>query len=361
MIAAGMPPPMAARLASPLPRETAMRAIPLLLALLCLALPAPRARADDAFARLGRGVNILGYDPLWNDPAKARFRPPLYRTIRDGGFRTVRVNLQAFAHMDADNRLDPTWLKTLDTVVDQATAAGLNVILDEHDFHPCAADAAVCRTKLLAFWSQIAPRYRHAPPSVLFEILNEPNGQMTSAVWNDLLHDALQIIRRDNPTRTVVVGPASSNSFTALDSLRLPDDDAHLLVTVHYYNPFRFTHQGAPWAPADIRDHTGVSWGSAADRTKLYGEFDRIAAWAKAHHRQVLLGEFGAYEQAPPADRLAWTVAVVNAAEKRHFAWAYWEFEGSFGAYDIDRGQWVAPLHHALVGSDSAYRGAAGG
>ncbi|WP_224096360.1 glycoside hydrolase family 5 protein [Pseudoxanthomonas sp. X-1] len=335
-------------------------AIPMLLALLCVALPAPRARADEAFAQLGRGVNILGYDPMWNDPAQARFRPPLYRTIRDGGFRTVRVNLQAFAHMDADNRLDPAWLRTLDAVVAQATAAGLNVILDEHDFHPCAADAAVCRARLLAFWSQVAPRYRQAPSSVLFEILNEPNGQMTSEAWNALLRDALGIIRRDNPTRTVVIGPASSNAYTALDRLSLPDDDPHLLVTVHYYNPFRFTHQGASWAPADIRDHTGVRWGSAADRAKLYHEFDRIAAWAQAHHRPVLLGEFGTYEQAPADDRLAWTVAVVNAAEKRHFAWAYWEFEGSFGAYDIDRGQWNAPLHHALVGSDSAYAGAGG-
>jgi endoglucanase len=349
---------MAARLVPPLPRETAMhRALPFFLALLCLALSVPRAQADDAFVRLGRGVNILGYDPLWSDPAKARFRPPLYRTIHDGGFRTVRVNLQAFAHMDAANRLDPVWLKTLDTVVDQATAAGLHVILDEHDFHPCAADAALCRTKLLAFWSQIAPRYRHAPSSVLFEILNEPGGQLSSDAWNALLRDALRIIRRDNPTRTVVVGPASGNSFTALDSLRLPDDDPDLLVTVHYYNPFRFTLQGAPWVRADIRDHTGVTWGSTADRAKLYREFDSIAAWAAAHRRQVLLGEFGTYEQAPPADRLAWTVAVVNAAEKRHFAWAYWQFEGSFGSYDIDRGQWNAPLHHALVSSDSAYAG----
>lgn len=335
------------------------RAFLILLALLCVALLAPRARADEAFARLGRGVNILGYDPMWNDPAKARFRPPLYRTIRDGGFRTVRVNLQAFAHIDADNRLDPVWLQTLDTVVAQATAAGLNVILDEHDYHPCAADAASCRTRLLAFWSQIAWRFHQAPSSVLFEILNEPGGQVTSEAWNGLLGDALRIIRRDNPTRTVVIGPAKGNSFTALDGLQLPADP-HLLVTVHYYNPFRFTHQGASWAPADVRDHTGVHWGSAADRARLYHEFDTIAAWAQAHHRQVLLGEFGTHEQAPLDDRLAWTVAVVNAAEKRHFAWAYWDFDGSFGTYDIDRGQWNAALHRALVGSDSAYAGAGG-
>lgn len=319
-----------------------------------LALLTPPAHAD-AFGRLGRGVNVLGYDPLWTDPAKARFRPPLYRAIHDGGFRTVRINLQAFAHMDASHRLDPTWLHTLDSVVKQATDAGLNVILDEHDFHPCGRDAANCRVKLLAFWSQVAERYRNAPPSVLFELLNEPNGELTGAKWNALLGDALRIVRRDNPTRTVVIGPANGNYFAALGDLRLPEDDPNILVTVHYYNPFGFTHQGAPWVRADIKERTGVSWGSKADRAKLYREFDAIAQWATAHHRQMLVGEFGTYDKAPAANRLAWTTAVVNAAEKRHFAWAYWQFEGSFGTYDIDQGHWIEPLHRALVSSDSAY------
>ncbi|OAX54301.1 glycoside hydrolase [Xanthomonas translucens pv. poae] len=314
----------------------------------------PLAHAD-AFARLGRGINVLGYDPLWTDASRARFRPSLYRAIHDGGFQTVRVNLQAFAHMDAANQLDPAWLHTLDNVVDQASAAGLNVILDEHDFHPCAQDAASCRTRLLAFWKQIATRYRNAPPSVLFELLNEPNGELTSDRWNALLGDALRLIRRENPTRTVVIGPANGNAFTALGALRLPEDDPNILVTVHYYNPFRFTHQGAPWVRPDIRDASGVAWGGSGDRAKLYRQFDAIADWATAHHRQILLGEFGAYEKAPHADRLTWTTAVVNAAEKRHFAWAYWQFEGSFGAYDIGQGHWIEPLHRALVSRDGAY------
>jgi endoglucanase len=146
---------------------------------------------------------------------------------------------------------------------------------------------------------------------------------------------ALRLIRRENPTRTVVIGPANGNAFTALGALRLPEDDPNILVTVHYYNPFRFTHQGAPWVRPDIRDASGVAWGGSGDRAKLYRQFDAIADWATAHHRQILLGEFGAYEKAPHADRLTWTTAVVNAAEKRHFAWAYWQLEGSFGAYDI--------------------------
>src|SRR5436305_1415320 len=96
-----------------------------------LALLFPLAPAAAAPA-LHRGVNILGYDPIWKDPAQARFQARHFAEIRRGGFDFVRVNLQAFRRMDARNRLDPAWLNRLDWVVKNAAAAGLSVILDEH-------------------------------------------------------------------------------------------------------------------------------------------------------------------------------------------------------------------------------------
>ena len=198
-------------------------------------------------AEMGRGVNVLGYDPVWTDPAKARFTPGHFKIIRDGGFSTVRIVLQSFEHMDGDNRLDPQWLATLDTMVKAAVDDGLNVILDEHDFTVCGKDAAGCRVKLNAFWSQIAPRYKDAPNKVMFEILNEPNGVMTPDLWNTLLHESLAIIRTTNPTRNVVIGPGYWNGLEQLPALNLPEDDRHIIVTFHYYHPMEFTHQGASW------------------------------------------------------------------------------------------------------------------
>lgn len=61
-----------------------------------------------------RGVNIIGYDPLWRDFEKATFKERHFQRIHEGGFQTVRINLQAFSHMSAENRLDPVWFKTLD-------------------------------------------------------------------------------------------------------------------------------------------------------------------------------------------------------------------------------------------------------
>ena len=81
--------------------------------------PVALTAADQPFKR---GVNVLGYDPYWTDAGKRRFEWRHFAEIRKAGFDFVRVNLQAFSHMDAQNRLDPAWLAKLDDVVAQAQA-----------------------------------------------------------------------------------------------------------------------------------------------------------------------------------------------------------------------------------------------
>jgi endoglucanase len=296
-------------------------------------------------AEIRRGVNILGYDPVWQDPARARFQTRLFKVLRDGGFDAVRINLQAFAHMDADNRLDPVWFATLDRMVAGALEQGLTVILDEHDYLPCGADAAACKPKLMAFWQQVGAHFAAAPDRVLFEILNEPNHAMDDE-WNATLAAALAVIRQTNPTRNVVVGPDRFNNLDRLDSLRLPDDD-HLIVTFHYYAPYPFTHQGAPFTTQ--ADQTGISWGSEQDRAAVQRDFDRVAQWAEANRRPILLGEFGAYDKGDMASRTAYFAAVARAAEAHGWPWFYWQFDDNFVVYDVPNDQWVAPIHDALI------------
>jgi endoglucanase len=308
--------------------------------------------AVDAFTQndsMKRGVNVLGYDPVWTDPDRARFTPAMFKTIHDAGFSTVRVVLQAFDHMDSDNRLDPRWLATLDTMVKAAVDANLNVILDEHDFMLCGEKLDVCRTKLDAFWSQIAPRYKDAPNMVMFELLNEPHGVLTPAAWNEQLRDTLAIVRASNPTRNIVIGPGNWNGLEQLPNLDLPADDRHIIVTFHYYHPMQFTHQGATWVGPEIEKLSNVPWGSDADYALLNKEFDVVKAWADAHHRPIFLGEFGAYDKAPMEYRVKWDSAVARAAEARGFSWAYWQLDPDFVLYDFKTNAWVRPILDALI------------
>jgi endoglucanase len=294
-----------------------------------------------------RGINVLGYDPLWKDPATARFQMRHFKTIKDGGFDAVRINLHAFSHMDADNRLDPAWLKTLDQVVKAALAQKLTVILDEHNFGDCGNDPAACKPKLIAFWKQVGARYKDAPDGVVFELLNEPNKALTDDLWNSWVAELLPVVRATNPTRNVIVGPAFWNNISHLDQLKLPENDRHLIATVHYYLPMEFTHQGASWNPDTPK--LGVTWGTPAERARMKADFDSVQAWAKAHDRPMLLGEFGAYDKGDMVSRAAYTAAAAREAEARGWAWSYWQFDSDFIAYDIKKDAWVAPIRKALV------------
>ena len=316
---------------------------------LLLTLSGTAACAATVTPPVHRGINILSWDPIWTLPDKARFKVEDFKLIRDSGFDFVRIVAVAFGHMGPDGKMNPQWLSTLDWAVKNATAAGLSVIIDEHDNTYCGNNGPECRAKLHSFWSEVAPRYRNAPKSVMFEILNEPHGQMND-IWQDTFTEMLAQIRKTNPTRIVVIGPTRSDSRSYLDSFELPEDDRNILVTFHYYEPMQFTHQGAPWSP-QTKDLKGVSWGSAADRGTLAMNFGEIARWADRHGRPVLLGEFGAYDKGgtPVEQRAGYDGAIAREAEKNGFAWSYWQFDGDFIAFDMDRQQWVEPVRSALI------------
>jgi endoglucanase len=302
----------------------------------------------DQIKSMGRGVNILGYDPLWRNPANARFKDRHFAIIHDGGFQTVRVNLQAFRHMNAQNELAPTWFTTLDWVIKTALANHLNVIVDEHDYNPMSTDLAGNKPKLLAFWQQVGERYKDQPNSVIFEMLNEPHEQLDAPAWNALLKECLAVIRQTNPTRNVIIGPASWNSIHFLSKLELPADDPHLIATVHYYVPMEFTHQGAKWSPATA-NLSGITWGTDAEKKAVETDFNSVQKWSQTNHRPILLGEFGSYDHGDMDSRAKYTAHVARTAESLNWAWAYWQFDSDFIVYDIPKDDWVHPIWKALI------------
>jgi endoglucanase len=323
----------------------------ILASLLCASPRAKAVSADDQAAAMHRGMNILDDDPMWRDPQAARFRPRHFARLRDAGFDTVRLNLHPFLHRDASGGPDAAWLAALDRLTKAGLDAGLAVILDEHDDIACARDADSCLKQLRAVWNVLAPHYRNAPSRLLFELLNEPHGALTAPVWNLTLRNLLGLIRATNPERNVVIGPGDMNSTSELPSLDLPESDRHIIVTVHYYAPIRFTLQGAGWVPS-AKDLFGVAWGSDVEAACLVRDFDRVKAWSDAHRRPVFLGEFGVYEKAPMDSRTRWIAKVARVAEAHGFAWAYWQMDTDFAAYDFPHDAWIAPMLKALVPSN---------
>jgi len=327
----------------------------LLFAVICRSAPLPAAEEGgaDAFAvngRLGRGVNIIGYDPIWRSKGRARFKAQYFRAIKDAGFSTVRINLHPFRHMDADNdfALRDSWWQVLDWALEHALRADLMAILDLHEFGAMGNDPEGNKDKFLAFWRQVSRRLEEAPDNVLFEILNEPSRKLSAEMWNRYFREALAVIRRTNPTRTVIIGPPHYNSIGHLGELDLPADDRHIILTVHYYSPMEFTHQGASWS--SHKDKLGVEWkGTDEEKTAIERDFESAQAWARRNNRPVFLGEFGVYDKAAMESRVRYLDYVTRAMEKRGWSWAYWQFDSDFILYDIGKDKWVEPVLKALI------------
>ena len=159
-----------------------------------------------------------------------------------------------------DERYDNIW-ERVDWAIEQAERNNLMIIVNMHHYDDAHIDPAAHRDRMIAIWEQIAERYQDAGDGVLFELFNEPNGVFSEQpqLWNDLLADLLGVVRETNPTRPVLIGPVGFNSIDFLDELELPDDD-YVISTVHLYEPFSFTHQGAEWLPEV--PPVGVGWSS---------------------------------------------------------------------------------------------------
>jgi endoglucanase len=301
-------------------------------------------RAAEMLKNMGAGVNILGYDGIWDGHSDAPFRLSGFRRIRDAGFRHVRINLFAFGRMNSDHRLNPATLQALDNVIEQAVLNDLIPIIDEHDVNECQETPASCAEKLTAFWLQISARYAHQYPTVVYEILNEPGGNMNRDQWNALALEMLKIIRNIDADRVVIVSGLNSDDPQSMQNIDLPDRDRNIILTVHYYKPFVFTHQGAPWSELKTSGH--IPWGTSSDKDSVQKDFAAIGRWARG--RPVYLGEFGVYEKAGIESRAQYLSFIARSAELAGWSWACWQFDHDFALFDWSKDRWITPLLRAL-------------
>lgn len=324
--------------------------------------PVPASAAMHALtARFGRGINFGNMldaprEGDWGLKVEDRF----IDLIGEGGLtRSVRLPVRWSNHasVDAGAVIEPAFFDRVHGVVDRLLGRGATVVLNMHHYRQLdgdkpdpgdlPTDPAVAPLRLLSMWRQIAERFARHPPQLVFEIYNEPHGTLEPR-WNDLFSRALAVVRRSNPARAVVVGPTHWNAPIHLPKLVLPADP-NLILTVHHYEPFAFTHQGAEWIQPKLP--TGVECCDDAQRRAIEEPLDQTAQDAARRRMPVFVGEFGAYEQAPAAARLRYLRLKRDAMERRGMPWFYWELAAGFGVYDPMAGRYREPLREALFGS----------
>jgi len=310
--------------------------------------------AHEINQRLGRGINMgntfeAPAEDAWGNP----WKPEYFGIMADLGFNHVRLPIRweplDRSMSEAPYTISADFLDRIKTVVDKALEEGLMIIINMHHHEDLYSDPEGQKERFLSQWSQIAKHFKDYPDELLFEVLNEPHGDLTPQLWNSFFADALEVIRETNPDRVVLMGTANYGGLGGLPYIQLPDDE-NIILTVHYYNPFQFTHQGADWAGEESGNWLGTQWlDTEAERETVKNEFQALLNFSETNNIPVHIGEFGAYSEADMESRVRWTNFLARWFEQQGFSWAYWEFSAGFGIYNPDTEEFYQPLVDALL------------
>jgi len=297
------------------------------------------------------------------------------------GFDHVRIPVRFSGHALAavPYTIDATFLSRVDTVISQALAANLAVILDLHAYEELATNVEGQRERFLSLWTQLAEHNQNLPETVAFELLNEPHSQLDTT-WNQLLADAIAVVRPTNPRRLLIADTVFWADPSRLGALTLPDD-ANIMTSIHLYEPKLFSFQGQSWMGPEFQT-TGVLFPgppptplvpvqAAQDTTwtmQWFNDYNTLPAetnpsgpatidaqltliesYRRSQGRTVYNGEWGPQDGGGEADRARLMVAVRERCEAAGIGWAVWEDPLNMSLFDSVAGTWNGPLVDALL------------
>jgi hypothetical protein len=397
-----------------------------------------RAAPRDSAIPLRRGMNVWPWFSLTREfpaprtdydwpPFQADRAVPTQRdlvALRSAGIDFVRLPvdpgpLLAFSG-ERRERLFRDVLAAIELANEEALAVVVNLHpnIATHHYNPknLVGDVgAPLFTQFLALVREMATRLgRLDPARVAFEPVNEPPQRCGSADWALMQSELLRTARLAAPRLTLIASGACGGMIAGLEALD-PVEDESVIYTFHFYEPYVFSHQGAPWMSGEpmYRYLNAVPWPGAAaskqrtleaanarlaadsavpaaekreiaatmrrvldqyfdanpDRRFIDRHFARVAAWADRHRvarGRILLGEFGAlrsddrYVAAPAPDRARYISDVREAAEAAGMPWAFWNLFDGMGLVTDDWSREFDPAVTAALGLRMPARDRAG-
>ena len=341
--------------------------------------------AHKTAAHFQRGVNLGNYLEV---PPGQNWRVSItaadFDRIKAEGFDHIRVPIgwHHYTGPGPDFKISDAIFNKVDFVLTNALEHKLAVILNIHHFNEFTSNPPAHTEKFMAIWRQIAAHYAKLPDTVVFELLNEPKDAATTAVMNPIYASAIAAIRETNPHRTILVGPGRWNGIDELKNLVLPAVDNNLIVTVHCYEPFYFTHQGASWAGPDVRtkgiqfpgppatplvpdpaaklNRSVTNWleryntlpadKNPSSRVAFEAKLKLAHQWSDYYGRPVYVGEFGCYTTADPESRANFYREFRKVLDEQKLGWAIWDWNSGFHYWDPRSSQPAPGLREALFG-----------
>jgi endoglucanase len=331
--------------------------------LVAAAPPHALAQQSAALPALARGVNLSHWFEY--DGSKS-VSPAELRALAAAGMDHVRLPvdplLLGWTPKRPEVHLD---LQPLRKVVQAIQQAGLAAVVDLHMVQETKQEIEEDKTlepSLVLLWQRLAAALKEAPVrSLAFELYNEPQYYgLRGPRWPAIQARLLQAVRQVAPQHLVLMGGAQGGSFQGLKDLPLVEDPA-VAYTVHFYDPFFFTHQGVPWLdaqhtaamawqqlrypvpmaqlapPKRVREHPKAqlelsqylkeNW----DARRIEEALSPVGRWAKKLGVRVLCTEFGVFrEGVDSGSRYRWLHDVRTALQIHGMGWTVWDYAHHF-------------------------------
>ena len=299
------------------------------------------------------GCGAAGAETCWSNPLVTQ---SLLTYVASLGFKAVRIPVTWSEHIGASPSyaIDSTWMSRVDTVVNYALTAGLDVIINLHhdgadgvaniqwinivdaSGNVTSANTAAVTTKFTAVWTQIANHFKSFDSRLVFESMNEiHHGYGTVAqAWYDFVNglnqtfvDTVRGTGGNNTTRLLVVPGYNTDIDATVAGFVAPKDPtaSRLILSYHYYTPYEFAINGSTQC-----------WGAAYSCSNNYGQesyvttqLDKMKTNYINKGIPVIMGEYSATATLATSGaekyRRYWVEYVTKAAHDRGIAPFLWD------------------------------------
>lgn len=184
-----------------------------------------------------------------------------YARLAALGMNAVRfyVNYRTLESDDAPGKWLADGFQWLDDNVAWAKKHGVYLILNQHvppgGFQSLGEGKALWRdptkqARFIAIWRAIAERYAKEPAIAGYDLLNEPVVEKGLTEWRDLAERTIAAIREVDTNHAIFVERVNAvNGDWAENDERnfVRVSDPNVVYEFHFYKPFHFSHQSAPW------------------------------------------------------------------------------------------------------------------
>lgn len=275
--------------------------------------------------RMGVGVNISTFEAPCEGCWSGTWDSKYPQIIKNKGFSSVRLPVRYDNKVGAapDYTIDPDWMNRITEVIDQILSQRLVCILDFHHINSLDENPSQENQDMFVkVWEQLSFHYKDYSDNLIFELYNEPKGEMTDEILNAIYKRAYAKIREFNQERVIIFGGNRwNNTYDLVNDVWIPENDRFVMGTFHRYKPNEFTHQ---------KEGDNVKFSGTPEEIAMAQDgMQEVSDWSDRTGIPVLLGEFGSVKWGGTTSRVRWTQAVVDGAKKHDFSMAYWCFNGA--------------------------------